>query len=797
MKDYPVIKYTVLFIIGIILNYILPICKQNYFLYLGLTATAFVILIIFNFNKKLNPFLQYPVYFLVILAGLFISEFQKPNYRYLPKQIERQNDFTAIGKISNIELSKESELIFYLKTDSIKYRNEKFSTNISLLCRLKDTGRKLDSLSNIITPGNYVRLRGVFFKGRDRRNPGEFDYDEYLSQQGIAGILIAKSCNDLKVIKNNTNRIANFIYRVRKSIDNNISNLHDTQTASLLRGLLLADRSKIDYNTKTEFINSGVIHILAVSGLHVGYIVLIFLILFGRLNVYLKSLLTIIGLISFMVLTNSPASVVRAVIMSTVILVGFITNRSTNLFNSISLAALFILIIDPSELFKPGFQLSFAAVISIALIYPIFQKIICSIKIKNSALKNIFLFGAVSISAQIGTLPFTLIYFGKLSLIAIFTNLFIIPLAGFIVGLGIITLILNSIFPFLAFYFATTNNLFSSLLFYIVKLSGNFEFAFIWVRNFSLFNAIMFYFFIGMLIFSFAKFKYRTAKLAVSILIGFNIWLFSEIDDKEIMPKNQLSVYMIDVGQGDSFLVKFPDGKTALIDAGLTTTNYDIGEQIILPLLNYFNINKIDYGFVSHVDADHYGGFISLINANKIKKIFKPQIDTLFVKDIKYEKFLNSKNIPIEHYMKKNIEISNCRIYILNDLPDNFKTTTNGKSGLLKIVYGKNSFLFTGDLEKKNESHYVENYKKFLNSDVLKVSHHGSKTASSFDFIFSVKPKISMISDGVMNKFGHPAFEVLERLKSIGSKIYRTDQNGGLLLRSNGEYVSVVDWKNL
>ena len=797
MKDYPAIKYTILFIFGIILNFILPISKQNYFLYLGLAATAFVLLIIFNFNKKLKPIFQYPVYFLIILAGIFLSKFQEPNYNFLPKEFERQKDFTATGEISNIELRKESEIIFKLKTDSIKYSNSKFSTNIYLVCRIKDSNRKLDSLSNIISPGNYIQLTGLFMRGRDKRNPGEFDYNEYLQQQGTAGILITKSCSELKFINHRFNTAANIIYRIRKSIDDNISELHNVQTAALLRGLILADRSRIDYDTKSEFINSGVIHILAVSGLHVGYIVLIFLIFFGRLNVYLKSLVTIIGLIAFMLLTNSPASVVRATIMSALILIALITNRSTNLFNSISVAALIILIIDPLELFKPGFQLSFAAVFSIAAIYPIFQRFIFSLKLKSNALKNLLLFGAVSISAQIGTLPFTLIYFGKLSFIAIFANLFVIPLAGFIVGLGFITLFLNIVFPFLAFYFAGANDLFSSTLFYIVKLSGNFEYAFIWIRDFSLFNAVIFYVLICAFLFSLKIFKSKIAKLTALILVVCNIWLFSLIDDKELMVKNQLSVYMIDVGQGDSFLIKFPDGETALIDAGEVTANFDNGERVILPLLNYLNIKKIDYGFVSHVDADHYGGFISLINENKIRKIFKPQIDTSFTKDIKFEKFLRYKNVPFEYYSKKIMKISNCRVYVMNDLPNNIKSTTNGKSGVLKIVYGKNSFLFTGDLDKSFEMHYVESYKTLLNSDVLKVSHHGSKTATANDFVSYVMPKISLISDGIQNKFGHPSREVLERLKTIGSKILRSDQNGGILLRSNGENVYAVDWRNL
>ena len=102
------------------------------------------------------------------------------------------------------------------------------------------------------------------------------------------------------------------------------------------------------------------------------------------------------------------------------------------------------------------------------------------------------------------------------------------------------------------------------------------------------------------------------SKLVLLILILANTFIYSSIDDTDLLPDNYLSVLMIDVGQGDSFLIKFPNGKTALVDAGNTTIFFDNGERVILPLLNYLGIKKIDYGIVTHIDSDHYGGFVSL-----------------------------------------------------------------------------------------------------------------------------------------------------------------------------------------
>ncbi len=798
MNKYPAIKYTLLFITGIIIELFLPVNGHSYYTYLAMVIIASLLTIAFSFNKRFKTIASIPLYMLIVLSGVFISRLQKPAYNFMPDNIVKQKDVKISGTISNIELSKESEIVFYLSADSEAAAGSLYKIKTNFLCRIKDDSKKnLDSLLSAISPGNHIQLTGLFMKGRNRRNPGEFDYNKYLEAKGISGILYGNSAKDLSVRNADVNIFRNTVFKIRKCIDDEILKLHQPQTAALLRGLSLADRSKIDYDTRVEFINSGVVHILAVSGLHVGYIVLIFLILFGRLNLYFKSLFTIAGLAAFMILTNAPASVVRATIMSAMILIAFMTNRSTNLFNSISVAALIILIIAPTELFNPGFQLSFAAVLSIAAIYPVFQSIINSLKIKSSIVKYLFLFAGVSISAQIGTLPFTLIYFGKLSLIALAANLVVIPLAGFIVGVGIFTLLLNLLFPFLAFYYAAANDILTNFLFYFVKLSGGMEYSFVRIRDFSLFNAAAFYLFMGILLYSLKTFKSKTAKWITAFLVFINIWFFSAIDDKTLLPEKTLSVLMIDVGQGDAALIKFPNGETALIDAGETTASFDNGERIISPLLDYLGIGKIDYGFVSHVDADHYGGFISLINENKIKRIFKPHPDTASTKDAKFEKFLRWKNIPVDYYDKKILKLSNARIYFLNDIDGNIKLTSNDRSGVMKIHYGKNNFLFTGDLEHKLEPHYMENYGTFLNSDVLKVSHHGSKTGSSEEFVYYVKPKISLISAGIQNKFGHPSLEVLERLKSIGSKIYRTDKSGAVLLRSNGEKVSVVDWRKL
>jgi competence protein ComEC len=469
------------------------------------------------------------------------------------------------------------------------------------------------------------------------------------------------------------------------------------------------------------------------------------------------------------------------------------------LINSIAIAALLILSIDPNEIYNPGFQLSFAAVISIAIIYPIIEQFISKLKIKNKAARYVVLFIAVSFSAQIGTFPFTLLYFNKFSTIALVTNLLVIPSIGIIIGIALFTLAVSVIVPFLALYFAVANDLITGLMLGVIRFSGKLEFSHIVITQYSISDVVLFYAFMAVFLTILIRIKNLIPKIIFTVLIVGNIFLFSSFDDEELMPDDMLSILMIDVGQGDSFFIKFPNGKTALIDAGNTSFYFDNAERVIIPLLKYLNVEKIDYGFVSHIDFDHHSGFVSLILEEKINRIFKPALDTTLTKDIRFEKFLTDFEIPFEYYKQDLVKIGNVKLYFLNydKFIHSLDLETNNRSGVIKIVHGNNSFLFTGDLEKNAENEYSKKYKEFLDSDVLKVSHHGSKTSTSNEFFRYVAPKLGLISAGINNNFGHPADIVLERLNFFNSEILRTDLDKAVLMRSDGNTIETVNWKNL
>lgn len=795
MKDYPIIKFAIGLSLGILI--------QNYFeidlIVILSSSILFLLLIILSHKIKFAfyySFIKIFLFALFVNIGLIISVINKQELTSKLSNYHKEKNTEAYGKIESIDLKKKYEISFILETDSVIIKDSVIHSKEKLLCRLRSSAKDRNYFYNNFSPGNIILFKGTFSQPRTIRNPGEFDYKKYLLSKGITGIITSYSDNTVLLIKDEVSFYGNLIFKIRKHFDSVIHKTNNKQTAGLLRGLLLADRSEIDYETKQNFINAGVIHILAVSGLHVGYILLFFVVVFGRLNLFARSIFIMAGIFSFMLITGVPASVFRATLMASILIIAFLTNRSTNLLNSIALSSIIILFIHPQQLFNPGFQLSYSAVIAIAVIYPVLKNEIDSLWIRNQLVKKILLFIGVSLSAQIGTLPFTVAYFNKISLIALLANLLVIPLVGVIVGLGIITLVIGSLSFYFASYLGITNNFKAAVMFMIVNFSGSIEYSHIRINNYSTTDALIFYFFISIFIYGLSRISSKTVKIVFTLMIILNIYFFSQLDDKEILPSGKLSLLMIDVDQGDSFLIKFPNGKTALIDAGLATPFFDVGERIIIPLLDHLGIKKVDYGFISHFDNDHYGGFFSLLIKDRIKEVFIQKPDTSS-KSVKFIKFLDELKIPKRIFHREKLSLDNVAVYVLNDTTVKYfnKLSSNDRSGIKKIVYGKTSFLFLGDLEYPGEVYYIISEKAMLDSDVLKVSHHGSKTGTSDTLLKLISPKISLISAGIKNKFGHPSEIVLERLKNINSKILRTDSDGAVLLQSDGNEIKIVDWR--
>jgi competence protein ComEC len=735
---------------------------------------------------------------MVFLIGAFHFRVVSDSIISYPFKQPRIKNAVVYGEIKSVELPQTKKLSFTLSVDSLKNENAKAVINFNMICNLKDLNkRKFDEILNDLSIGNKIQISGSIFKPRNRRNPGEFDYEEYLNRNNISALL-SFGKKDSLVLTEYSPDFSNYIFDARLEINRIFKELNNEVSSAFLKGILLADRGEIDFETRERFVNAGVVHILAVSGLHVGFIVLIFIVISSRFNIYIRSGITIIGLILFLLITNHPASVFRATIMGVTLIITFLANRKFNSYNALAIAAFIILVIDPSELFNPGFQLSFSAVLSIVAIYPILSRAIYKLKINSNLINKVLLFCAVSLAAQIGTLPFTILYFNKLSVVALFANLLVIPLVAVIVSTGIVTLIVYAISEWAASVYAAANDFFIFLLHSIVDFAGSSTISHISVFQFSLLDAVIFYFVLIIGFILYEKMRSIKAKIIFFVLIILNFIILIQVDNSQLLPDGKLSIMAIDIGQGDATLIKFPNNQTALVDAGNATQSFDNGEMIIYPLFNRLGIDSIDYGFITHVDADHYRGFLSLFKKGIIKKIFKPSLETDLEKDVRLDSLIRSIQIPLEYYHNNLFEFGSVKFYVLNDSIETKKLnlSTNDNSGIFKIIFGKTSFLLTGDAGFKTEEYLIDRFDSFLESDVLKIGHHGSKHSTSVEFLEVVDPEYGLISAGVINKFNHPTTEVLERLKSKNIKIQRTDLSGAVIYISDGKNIEIIDWRD-
>jgi competence protein ComEC len=793
VKKHPAILFAVFFISGLFLQKQL----QPQPAALAAALAGFILFLLFILkNRSFFILKEITACVLIILSGAaYISSYNAGREGY-PFEKIKQKELTAYGKITGLELFREYEIRFRLKPDSLTGKDVRGIIDNSFLCRIRDKNRNsLDSLYNRLSDGNTICIKGAASKGMEKRNPYEFDYQKYIENSGLSGLFTAYSVNDVKILNSSKDFLSSFILDIRKFLDYKISALHTPQTAALLKGLLIGDRSEISEEVNNQFINSGVMHVIAISGQHVAYILVIFVLLFGRFNIYIRSALTAVGLFFFLFITGMSPSVFRAVVMALVIITGYLTNRSVNGFNAVSVSALILLLIDPNTLFDPGFQLSFTAVLGMMTFGRAFVQMINRLKLKSKIVQAVLMLTFVSFTAQIGTLPLTLYYFGKLSVAGILANILIVPVSGVIISIGIVTLFCSAFWMWGASVYALENEFLVKFTLLTVKTAGEWKHAYLSINGFSLYDVIVSFAFIITAVFFFRKTERSLVKIVVAALAVGNVLVYTAIDNREILPQNKMTVIMIDVGQGDSFLIRFPNGQTALIDAGEAAKYFDNGERVILPLINKLGIGKIDYAFISHLDSDHCGGFISLIRKGKINRVFKPAISDSSIKDSLFEKYCSQFNTPVNHYSEKNMSVGNVRIYFLTP-PDSIVAADkndNDKSGIIKIVYGKTAFLFTGDIEKGGERKLIERYGNFLKCNVLKIPHHGSKTSSSFQFLKITSPEIALISAGRENKFGHPAHETIEKLTGLKARILRTDLNGAVILSGNGDKIEEME----
>ncbi|MDP1675392.1 MAG: DNA internalization-related competence protein ComEC/Rec2 [Bacteroidota bacterium] len=736
-------------------------------------------------------------------AALYSINDQLRNTRHITHYLDSTDSLTIYCKVIDeprVDEGKTKLLVSLISLnnefDSIEVEGKAY---ISILANKK----KKETPKEILY-GSFISLKGILQSPSDERNPGEFSHRQYLELNNIYATASVYGYSDIVVSEY---RDGNFffesiIFPSKNFIVKTIRTVMKGDEANFLIGLLLGDRTDISQEIKSAFMNTGTIHVLAVSGSHVVLVAEIIFVIVGllRFSKKPKIIIAILVLFYYMFLTGATPSVVRATLMIMVFYIGKLFEERTDVYNVLCVSAIIILLIEPKQLFDVGFQLSFSAVFSIVYFYPKLNALIPKIPEpleEFKILKWVWQLFAVSLAAQIGTLPFTAFYFGKVSIVSLFANLIVVPLVGLIVTIGLSGALFGIVSLWIASCFSEMNDLLAIFTLNFVRWAEQVPFAIINTATFGLRETILYSAFIGFL-FNIGNRAFQKRIIFASLIIG-NIILFNSFFQPT---KNNLRITFLDVGQGDGAVIQFPTGEVIVVDAGPKTNEFDAGEKTVAPFLRRNGIATIDAIITTHPHADHLGGVPYLLKNFSIKHIIDP--DQSAQSNLFYQYDLLRKNgIHLSGRAGMMIPIGNARLYILHPTKQFIDTdSANGYSDLnessivFKLQYGNTSFLFTGDAETEAEEHLVNSYHDFLDSDVLKAGHHGSSTSSSEYFISAVKPQKVVVSVAKFNKFRHPSKRVIERFKLFDASVFRTDSEGAIILESDGKTVNKLKWRN-
>lgn len=648
--------------------------------------------------------------------------------------------------------------------------------------------------------GQKTIVYGRLLKPRDSRNPGEFDYAGYLRNKGIFGIVNVSAKENLIFGNKRKTGFLSPVQKIEKmkySFSANIRKKFSGQECELLKGLLLGEREGLEPEIKEEFARSGILHILAVSGLHVGFVIFFLGLAVGlfRFPNAIKYVIIILGIIGYVYLTGARAPVLRASLIAGIILLGIITERRVDMLNSLGAAGLILLLFRPDDLFSASFQLSFTAVFGIIFIIQMFTESFGGRLKKMPRSYRLSLFKRyvllpllVSFSIVVFISPVSGYYFSRISPIAVIVNIAVVPLTGLVIGLGFTSLLLGYISPVLCEPLNAVLHLLLKSIILIAEKASTVPFAFVDVSRETVLIVIIGYI---LVYFTSREIKRgRRNRIIVYMMIFLNVLLWDRII---FHPPGRMKVVFFDVGQGDSAFLKMPDNSYILIDGGRKGFSFDAGLYAIIPYLKRNGIGSIDRIILSHPDADHIGGIPAVIENVSAGTVYIPDADKESGIYDKLNALIENKKIP-RKTISGGMQIGKSqyyRIYVLHP-PENYNTEdVNDLSLVVKVVYGDCEFLFTGDIGFEPEN-ILARYDGFLESDVLKIAHHGSRFSTSENFLQMIKPRYAIISVGEYNLYNLPNPMIIERLQRNGIQIARTDRSGAAVFETDGKTLDRV-----
>lgn len=754
------------------------------------------------------------------------------------------------GRCTRVSEGTAGGIRLEVEAQHLENRFAGFETRGKIRLHLNRPDTSLDS-SPLPQSGDQVEFLAYLRRPENFNNPGQFDYRSYLELRDIFltgnlkdGLLLTSLTRQREW---SWQALAN---RMRQGCMRALDAVPASEPArAVLKAVLLGDDSDLAEETRSRFRLNGLYHVLVVSGLHVGMMIAMVFALLKHLGLprWLVLTLTMGAIALYNLLAEGQVAIDRASIMGCLFLIGLYFDRDRNLLHSLCLAAWWVLLKDPRWMDDSGFQLSFSAALAIAVVgLPLLRRTTqpckealrtldsihldrnfsprlaawrVALRLRGSRLEefaglarsalcirlvawpyrlalgllDIFL---VSMAIQAVLLVPLMVYFHRVVLPVIFLNVPVIPLVGMIIPLGFSYLACASLFPQVSWLLGWACGLLAEGL-----LGLNRTFSAIPWLGFSLpqvpLGWVLAYY--GSLALWVATGVPRLLRLT-----GGFIWLASLAVLLSGEPglksgSREMRLTFLDVRQGDCILASWPNGRHVLVDGGgswtgagrrseIRATAFDVGEQVVAPYLWNRGIRSLEAVVLTHAHQDHMGGLSFILDHFDVKEFWigtnpigpdlRPLIEKAAARGLRIRAFQAGDTLGFH----------GSRLEFLNPGCGPSDGNINNDSLVLRMTYGRRSFLLTGDIEEPVEA-CLATLGPGLQSDVLKVAHHGSETSTSSLFLNRVNPVIAVVSAGKVNPFGHPHPEVVRRLETFPLQLFRTDRQGAVTIGSDGNYL--------
>lgn len=767
-----------------------------------------------------------------------------------------------------------------LDAESIVYKNaeQKVSGSVRLFAAI--TNEKIATEYEGLDLGHGSKITAACRLERDERflNSGVVSHRQILDQQGIDATCALKSPLLIeKTGQENTFAPLAWAFEYRQTLILEFRRLFSVSSAGVLIASLLGNRYHLDKATAEHFREGGTFHVLVISGLHITFLGGLLLLFFRKFikNRLIQFLATNLLLWVFALTVGGEAPVMRAALVFTVLHFSSVIFRQATLLNSLGASALFLLILRPSSIFDPSFQLTFVCVFAIVTMgFPLLEKLKAigawhptidsprppnvspwlkqfaeclywrekdwvaelknsvwdytlfktplATKLEQKGIQTFlrYLFETILVSAivQLWLLPFLIIYFHRVSFTSILLNVWVGAAVAIQSVTALFAVLFGQVHDIAAAPFIWLTEAINWLVLHIADPfieSG-------WVSmRIPIYDSPMklLYgaYFIPVLFLVFLLYRWNpfasmikkqeatnlTYALATLVFL-FSILIYHPFSAPK--PDGKLHVDFLDVGQGDSIFITFPTGETMMVDGGgrpsikrqdtegeeaeyFEPDFQEIGDAVVSEFLWEKGYDHINYLIATHSDIDHIQGLSRVAKNFKVSAAFAgrtPEKDENF---LEFKKAIDKKGVPIEILSTGDaIEIGGAKLDILSPEADDMAIsgTGNNESIVLRLTFGEKKFLLTGDIEEAAERMLLQT-PGYLQSDVVKVAHHGSKTSSIEEFIKATRSETAIISVGKNSPFNHPNGEVVERWRAAGIKVMTTGENGTISFSTDGK----------